>query len=149
MGFEFNYGARFFPQSACLFLPRPSPPPLLPTPIGVFSLFPHCGNWQRKKKTYIPPFLLFSLSLSTRIRMCVLSPNKKKKKKSTIACTPGRNIGQVDFSSCVLISPKGRGLPCSNDDGEILLLCGGRGGGCLVSIFFIALFFCAKMREAE
>ncbi len=82
MGFEF-WRKVFFPM--CLFLPRPSPPPVLSTPIGVFSLFPHCGNWQRKKKTYIPPFLLFFPALSTRIRICVLSPNKKNKEKRILS----------------------------------------------------------------
>ncbi len=156
-GFEFNFGARFFPQSACLFLPRPSPF-LLYTPIGVFSLFPHCGNWQRrkkKKKTYIPPFLLFLLSLDPNPHVCAFpSRIRKKKKKSTIVCTPGEAKEKYRTSGLLLMCaylPKGRvgGCLAQMTTGKYCYCAREEEEGVQCLFFFIALFFCAKMREAE
>ncbi len=84
-GWDLNFGARFSPKM-CLFLPcLEESPLLLSTPNwSVFSLYLTVGIGRggggRRRRLTFPLFLLF-FSLSTQIRMCVLSlPNKKEKR---------------------------------------------------------------------
>ena len=99
-----------------------------------FLSFLTVGIGRGRRRLTFPHFCFFSpLSRPESACVCFPLPNKRKKEKKVLSfvhlAKQRRNIGQVDFYSCVLISPKGRV------------------GGCLAQMTTGKYCYCAREEE--